>query len=74
MIADIASNKKLRPIFSKLLLRRSKLNVSVFFICKLISKCLKLNSTYYFTIEILNKRELQQIGLNHLSYIDFKDS
>ena len=30
MIADIASNKKLRPIFSKLLLRRSKLNVSVF--------------------------------------------
>ena len=39
-----------------------------------VPKTLRLNSTYYFTIEILNKRELQQIGLNHLSYIDFKDS
>ena len=33
----------------------------------------RLNSTHYFNIKIPNKRELQQIRLNHLSDIGFKD-
>ena len=32
-----------------------------------------LNSTYLFIMKISNKRELQQITLNHSSYIGFKD-
>ena len=36
-------------------------------------KDVKLNSTHFFIMKILNKRELQQIGLNHSSDIDFKD-
>ena len=32
-----------------------------------------LNSTHFFIIEILNKRKLQQIALNHSSDIAFKD-
>ena len=36
-------------------------------------KDVRLNSTHFFIMEIPNKRELQQIGLNHSSDIDFKD-
>ena len=32
-----------------------------------------LNSTHLFIMKIPNKRELQQIALNHSSDIDFKD-
>ena len=32
-----------------------------------------LNSTHFFITKIPNKRELQQIALNHSSDIDFKD-
>ena len=33
----------------------------------------RLNSTHSFIMKIPNKRELQQIALNHSSDIDFKD-
>ena len=33
----------------------------------------RLNSTHFFIMKIQNKRELQQIALNHSSDIDFKD-
>ena len=36
-------------------------------------KDVRLNSTHFFIMKILNKRELQQITLNHSSDIDFKD-
>ena len=38
-----------------------------------MSKDVTLNSTHLFITKILNKRELQQIVLNHSSDIDFKD-
>ena len=36
-------------------------------------KDVRLNSTHFFIMKIPNKRELQQIALNHSSAIDFKD-
>ena len=36
-------------------------------------KDVRLNSTNFFIMKIPNKRELQQIALNHSSVIDFKD-
>ena len=33
----------------------------------------RLSSTHFFIMKIPNKRELQQIALNHSSDIDFKD-
>ena len=36
-------------------------------------KDVRLNSAHFFIMKIPNKRELQQIPLNHLSDIDFKD-
>ena len=36
-------------------------------------KNIKLNSTNYFIVKILNKPELQQIAFNHSSDIGFED-
>ena len=33
----------------------------------------RLNNTHFFIMKIPNKRELQQIAINHSSDIDFKD-
>ena len=38
-----------------------------------VLKSIRLNSTHYFIMTILNKRERQQIAFNHSSDIDFKD-
>ena len=38
-----------------------------------MSKDIGLNSTHVLIMKIPNKRELQQIALNHSSHIDFKD-
>ena len=35
-------------------------------------KDVRLNSTHFFIMKIPNKKELQQIALNHSSDIDFK--
>ena len=34
---------------------------------------IRLNLTHYFVMKISNKRELQQIALNHSYDIEFKD-
>ena len=36
-------------------------------------KTVRLNSAHFFIMKIPNKRELQEIALNHSSDIDFKD-
>ena len=38
-----------------------------------MSKAIRLNETHYFIMKISNKRKLQQIALNHLADIEFKD-
>ena len=76
MIADMINNKKLNPVVSKLFIRGRKLNISIPFITQSyfkLPKNVRLNSTHFFIMKIPNKRELQQIALNHSSDIDFKD-
>ena len=75
MIADMLSNKKLNPIITELFIRGRKLNISLILSCNLICTCqnIRLNSTHYFIMKIPNKRELQQIALNHLSDTEFND-
>ena len=61
---------------TKLFIRGRKLNISYAFITQSYFKILKdvrLNSIHSFITKIPNKRELQQIALNHSSDIDFKD-
>ena len=76
MIADVNSNKQLNPIVIELFIRGRKTGLSLIFISQSyfkIPKSVRLNSTHFFTMTIPNKRELQQIALNHSSDINFKD-
>ena len=76
MIAYMLSNKKLNPIKTELFIRGRKLNISLVFITQsdfAVPKYIRINSTHYFVIKIPNKRELQQIELNHSLDIDFQD-
>ena len=70
------NNKKLDSIVTELFIRGRKLNISIVFITQSyfkLTKDVRLNSTHFFIMKIPNKRELQQIALNHSSDIDFKD-
>ena len=69
------NNEKLNPI-TELFIRVRKLNISIVFLTQSYFKVprdVRLNSTHFFIMKILNKREVQQIALNHSSDIDFKD-
>ena len=68
MIADMINNKKLNSIVTELFIRGRKLNISIAFITQSyfkVSSNVRLNSTHFFIMKILNKRELQQIALSH---------
>ena len=74
MIADMIN--KLNSIVTELFIRGRKLNISIVFVTQSyfkVPKDVRLNSTHFFIMKIPNKRELQQIALNHSSDIDFKD-
>ena len=76
MRADMEFNKKLSLIVSELFLRRRKLNISLIFISQSyfkVPRTIRLNATQHFIMKVPNKRELQQISLNYMSGIDFKD-
>ena len=76
IIADIINNKKLNPIVTELFIRGIKLNISIIFITQSyfkVPKDARRNSTHFFIMKTLSKREIQQIATNHSSDIDFKD-
>ena len=76
MVADMINNKKLDSVVPELFIRGRKLNISIVFIIKSYFKApkdVRLNSTHFFITKIPNKRERQQIALNHSSDIVFKD-
>ena len=76
MIADMTNNKKLNSIATDLFVRGRKLNISLVFITQSyfkVPKDITLNYTDFFIMKIPNKRELQQIALNHSSDINSKD-
>ena len=76
MIADIIKNKKLNSIVTELFIRGKKLNISLVFITQSyfkVPKDVRLNTTHFLISKIPNKRELQQIAINHSSDISIKD-
>ena len=76
MIADMINNKKLNSIVTELFIRCRKLNISLVFISQSyfkVPKHVRLNTTHFFIMKISNKRELQQIAVNHSSDINTKD-
>ena len=76
MIADMISKKKLNSIVTELFIRCKKLNIPLVFISQSyfkVPKDIRNNSTHFFIMKIPNKRELQQIAINHSSDIHTKD-
>ena len=76
MIADIMTNKKFQAIINELFIRCRKITISLVFITESyfsVPKDVRLNSTHYFIMNINNKRELQNIAINHSADIDYKN-
>ena len=76
MIADMIHYKKLNSIVTELFIRDRKLNISLVFVTQSyfkVPKDVRLNTSHFFISKFRNKRELQQIAINHSSDINTKD-
>ena len=76
MIADTMTNKKFQSIIKELFIRCKKPNISLALITQSyfsVPKTVRLNSTHYLITKTNNKRELQNIAINHSADIDYKD-
>ena len=76
MIADIMTNKKFQSIIKELFIRCRKLNISLVFITQSyfsVPKDVRLNSTHYLIMKTNNRKELQNISINHFADIDYKE-
>ena len=76
MIAEIMSNKKFHAVVKELFIRYRKLNISLVFITQSyfsVPKDVRLNSTHYLIMKINNKKELQNVAMNHSADIDYQD-
>ena len=76
MIAEIMTNKTFQSIIKELFIRYRKIDISLVFITQSyfpVTKDVRLNSKHYLIMKINNKRELQNIAINHSADIDYKD-
>ena len=70
------SNRKAQQVLKDLFIRCRKLNISLCFLTQSyfsVPKDVRLNCTHYVIFKLNNKRELQNIALNHSAGIDYKD-
>ena len=76
IITDIMANKRFQAIIKELFIRCRKLNISLVFITQSylsVPKDVKLNSTHYLIMKINNRKELQNIVINHSADIDYNN-
>ena len=76
IIADIIHHKKLNSTVTELFIRGRKLSISLVFITQSyfrVPEDVGLNTTHFLISKIPNKKELQQIAINHSSDISTKD-
>ena len=69
MIADIMTNKIFQGIIEELFIRCRKLNISLVCIIQSyfsVPKDVRLNKTRYLIMKINNRKELQNIAIDHL--------
>ena len=75
MISHVMSDKKAQQILKDLFVRCRKLNISLCFLTQSyfsVPKDVRLNCTHYILFKLNNKRELQNITINHFADIDYK--
>ena len=76
MISQVVSNKKSQQVLKELFIRCGKLNISLCFLTQCyfsVPNDVRLNCTHYIIFKLNNKRELQNIAINHSSDIDYED-
>ena len=76
MISHVMSNKKAQQALKELFIRCRKLNISLYFLTQSyfsVLKDVRLSCTHYVIFKLNNKRELQNIAINHSADIDYKD-
>ena len=76
MISHVMSNKKAQQVLKELFIRCRKLNISLYFLTQSYfsaPKDVRLNCTYYVIFKLNNRKELQNIPINHSADIDYKD-
>ena len=76
MISHVISDEKAQQILKDLFIRCRKLNISLCFLTQSyfsVPKDVRLNCTHYILFKLNNKRELQNIAINHSADIDYKD-
>ena len=76
MIADIMTNKKFQSVIEDLFIRCRKPSILLLLITQSyfsVPKVVRLNLTHYLIMKINNKRESQNIAINHSVDIDYRD-
>ena len=76
MVSHVMSDKKAQQILKDLFIRCRKLNISLCFLTQSyfsVPKDVRLNCTYYILFKLNNKRELQNIAINHSADSDYED-
>ena len=76
MIAGIMTNKRFQSLIKELFIRCRKLNISLAFIIQSyfsVPKDVRSNSKHYWIMKINNRKELQNITINHSSDIGYQD-
>ena len=76
MISHVMSNKKAQQVLKELFIRCRKLNLSPCFLTQSyfsVPKDIRLSCTHDIIFKLNNKRELQNIAMNHSADIDYKD-
>ena len=76
MIADIMHSRRFQALIKELFIRGIKLNISLVFITQCYfsgPKEFRLNSTHYLVMKINNRKELQNIVVDHSADIDYND-
>ena len=76
IISHVISDKKAQQILKDLFIRCRKLNISICFLTQSyfsVPKDVRLNFTHHILFKLNNKRELQNIAINHSANIDYKD-
>ena len=76
MISHVMSDKKAQQVLKELFIRCRKLDISLCFLTQSyfsVPKDVTLNCNHYINFKLNNKREIQNIDINHSSVIDYKD-
>ena len=75
IISHVMSNKKSQQVLKELFIRCRKLKISLILTQSYISapKDVRLDCIHYIIFKLNNKRELQNMAINHSGDIDYKD-